>query len=341
MISFAALRSRSAHPLSLIAGALSILIGALVLLGWRLNDAVLKSLAAGWISMKPNAALAFLLTGGTLILSARRPESNATRRAALGGAAGVTAIGALTCLEYVMNWDFGVDQWLFREPMEQAGSWPPGRMGLNTALCLLLLGGALLSTAGRSRRSARFSEGLTLGAMLLAFIAALGYLYHDPALYGISAYTPMALHTALTLLVTGIGTLALHPGRGLMAAVRSEEAGGYMIRRLLPGVLLGLPALGWLRLYGEQRGWYGPSMGLAIFATAATVTLFVLLLWTARSMNDTDLRRRQVAAALEQAVADVIAEGKDVTYDLKPNRDDPTAVGTREMADAIITRLQR
>jgi isocitrate dehydrogenase (NAD+) len=47
------------------------------------------------------------------------------------------------------------------------------------------------------------------------------------------------------------------------------------------------------------------------------------------------------AARLEQAVADVIAEGKDVTYDLKPNRDDPTAVGTREMADAITTRLQR
>ncbi|HEY4311919.1 MAG TPA: isocitrate/isopropylmalate dehydrogenase family protein [Pirellulales bacterium] len=42
---------------------------------------------------------------------------------------------------------------------------------------------------------------------------------------------------------------------------------------------------------------------------------------------------------LEKAVADVIAEGKYVTYDLKPNRDDPTAVGTREMADAICRKL--
>jgi len=41
------------------------------------------------------------------------------------------------------------------------------------------------------------------------------------------------------------------------------------------------------------------------------------------------------ADRLEAAVAKVIAEGKDVTYDLKPNRDDPTAVGTREMAEAI------
>src|SRR5262249_39190514 len=43
---------------------------------------------------------------------------------------------------------------------------------------------------------------------------------------------------------------------------------------------------------------------------------------------------------LEAAVAAVIAEGKDVTYDLKPNRDDPTAVGTREMAAAICKRLE-
>jgi len=49
----------------------------------------------------------------------------------------------------------------------------------------------------------------------------------------------------------------------------------------------------------------------------------------------------EVAAAdrLERAVADVIAEGKSVTYDLKPERDDPTAVGTREMADAICKKL--
>ena len=45
------------------------------------------------------------------------------------------------------------------------------------------------------------------------------------------------------------------------------------------------------------------------------------------------------ADRLEKAVADVIFEGKYVTYDLKPNRDDPTAVGTREMAHAICNKL--
>jgi isocitrate dehydrogenase (NAD+) len=53
------------------------------------------------------------------------------------------------------------------------------------------------------------------------------------------------------------------------------------------------------------------------------------------------LKEQEAANRLEKAVADVIAEGKSVTYDLKADRNDPTAVGTREMAGAIVARLQR
>jgi isocitrate dehydrogenase (NAD+) len=51
------------------------------------------------------------------------------------------------------------------------------------------------------------------------------------------------------------------------------------------------------------------------------------------------LGERDAARRLEEAVAAVIAAGERVTYDLKPTRDDPTAVGTSEFADAIIERL--
>jgi len=51
------------------------------------------------------------------------------------------------------------------------------------------------------------------------------------------------------------------------------------------------------------------------------------------------LGEKAAAKKLDQAVAKVIAEGKAVTYDLKPNRDDPTAVGTSQMADAIISAI--
>src|SRR5690606_38185712 len=47
----------------------------------------------------------------------------------------------------------------------------------------------------------------------------------------------------------------------------------------------------------------------------------------------------EAAKAVEQAVMDVIAEGKTVTYDLRPDRDQSKAASTSEMADAIIARL--
>lgn len=53
------------------------------------------------------------------------------------------------------------------------------------------------------------------------------------------------------------------------------------------------------------------------------------------------LGEHQAAAKLEQAVADVIAEGRDVTYDMKAERNDPTAVGTQEMAEAICARIRQ
>jgi len=62
-----------------------------------------------------------------------------------------------------------------------------------------------------------------------------------------------------------------------------------------------------------------------------------LILSAVRMLRHLNLRAE--ADKLEHAVAAVIAEGRDVTYDLKPNRDDPTAVGTSEMADAIIAKM--
>ena len=51
------------------------------------------------------------------------------------------------------------------------------------------------------------------------------------------------------------------------------------------------------------------------------------------------LDEHDAADRVERAIAGVIREGKSVTYDMKPTRDDPTAVGTSEVADAIIEQL--
>jgi isocitrate dehydrogenase (NAD+) len=46
------------------------------------------------------------------------------------------------------------------------------------------------------------------------------------------------------------------------------------------------------------------------------------------------------ADALEAAIAAVIADGRNVTYDLKERRDDTGAVGTSQVADAVVAQLK-
>ena len=58
-------------------------------------------------------------------------------------------------------------------------------------------------------------------------------------------------------------------------------------------------------------------------------------------MKEKILRYLQETKTLENAVAAVIAEGKNVTYDMKADRNDPAAVGTSQMADAIIEKINR
>jgi isocitrate dehydrogenase (NAD+) len=52
------------------------------------------------------------------------------------------------------------------------------------------------------------------------------------------------------------------------------------------------------------------------------------------------LDEREAADRMENAIAEVIREGNSVTYDMKPSRDDPSAVGTSEMADAVIEKMR-
>jgi isocitrate dehydrogenase (NAD+) len=52
------------------------------------------------------------------------------------------------------------------------------------------------------------------------------------------------------------------------------------------------------------------------------------------------LGEQEAAEGMERAIAEVIRKGEKVTYDLKPHRDDPTAVGTSEFADAVIEEMK-
>ena len=90
--------------------------------------------------------------------------------------------------------------------------------------------------------------------------------------------------------------------------------------------------------FGEEVAIFEPTHGSAPkYAGQNKVNPMAMMLSGVLLLRHLD--EDEAADRLEAAIADVIAEGETVTYDMKPTRDDPTAVGTSEVADAIIDRL--
>jgi isocitrate dehydrogenase (NAD+) len=91
--------------------------------------------------------------------------------------------------------------------------------------------------------------------------------------------------------------------------------------------------------YGDNAAVFEPTHGSAPkYAGQNKVNPIAQMLSGVLMLRHLD--ERYAADRLEQAIAAVIAEGESVTYDMKPSRDDPTAVGTSEVADAIIEKLE-
>jgi isocitrate dehydrogenase (NAD+) len=91
--------------------------------------------------------------------------------------------------------------------------------------------------------------------------------------------------------------------------------------------------------FGESAAVFEPTHGSAPKYTGQNkVNPMAMMLSGMLMLRHLD--EHAAAERLEKAIAEVIAEGKSVTYDMKPARDDPTAVGTSEVADAIIEKLE-
>jgi isocitrate dehydrogenase (NAD+) len=90
--------------------------------------------------------------------------------------------------------------------------------------------------------------------------------------------------------------------------------------------------------FGEQAAVFEPTHGSAPKYTGMNkVNPMAQMLSGMLMLRHLD--ELEAADRLEEAIAEVIREGRSVTYDMKPTRDDPTAVGTSEVADAIIDKL--
>jgi PAS domain S-box-containing protein len=267
-------------------GACSIALGVLVLIGWATGIDALTRVFPGMITMKPNAAIGFLLAG--LALRAI-PREERARRWAVGLSMAVATLGALTLIEYVADLDFGIDQLLFTEPAGSLGSIKAGRMHPTTALNFILIG--LASALLAADREPSAAQGMALLAAFVAGVTLIGYLFGLREFIGLAMFSQMAIHTTVGMLALSLGLLLARPHRGLMAPLCDDGPSGQMARWLLPvAILMPLIATA-LTVVGYEAGFLEFRYAMAMRVTIM-ISVFLACIWAnAASLHRIDSAR--------------------------------------------------
>lgn len=271
-----------------VSGLLVMLISMAGFTGWLLQSESLMSVGAGFVSMKPNTAIGLFFLGvSTLLLAlARQRKSIYTTVRVLSLL--VAGLGMVTLLEYLFSFDIGIDQLLFDELPNAPGTWSPGRMAAITCFAFVCSGLALHAVAAGFRGLRRLPDLLSLGSGFAALFVLLGYLYDTESLRNMGMYGGMAVHTAAGFLLLALAFPFFRPEDNLLSPLFSKRPAGAMMRWILPSVILGPIAVGLLRQFGEQQGYFSYGEGVALGVVTTILFLVLLTLFAAHGVDRTD-----------------------------------------------------
>jgi signal transduction histidine kinase len=313
-------RDRSLSLVAAAGGALVVLTGLSVILGWVIGAPGLARIAPGLVTMKFSTALCLVVVGlAVTALAIPTVQGVWTHRLVRAGVGLVSLLAATTLVEDVFGFTLFVDNPFGFDPGD-AYTPVPGRMAQMTAVSLIGLCVALVLCL---RGSVRASQTIAVVVVAVGFTALIGYAYGVRSLYRFGPLNNMAVNTASAVVVAGLATLLLRPGSGLVAVLRGDTAGGVLLRRVLPWVLVAPNVAGGAIVFGLRRDWYDGPVALSMFV-AISATAGALVVWIqGERLSDVDLRRvsaegalaelRDALAAREKAEAELAAANADLS----------------------------
>lgn len=220
-------------------------IAITVLVGWYMHVPVLIQIFPGWAPMQFNTAMGFLLcgSGGIGIYFSRLPWVRA-----LGVA--LVFLATLTLGEYVLGVSFGIDE-LFMKHYILTKTSHPGRMAPNTALCFLLFGIFLITSAWIKDPPKNSLVTGIQGALVFALSTVVfsGYLAKLESAYGWGSLSQMAVHTASGFILLGLGMVTL----ALAISAKEKKEGLELIPTLIGVGAITATVLLWQAQYAAEQ----------------------------------------------------------------------------------------
>ena len=261
-----------------------------------LDYPTLQYVRLGYAPMPPGTAICFMASGlAVLVLGERRDR----RLTALGAvlAVGVLLVTAADFLILAEGSYAGLGEMLMRtfDPRRDGSTSPA------TAICFALTAGCLLLRPVRIRGQRAWYSGLATTGLFVALIPLMGYAFDAVALYEVSLFTAMALHTALGFALLFLAILFVRPTLGWMRIAVGRLGGSVTVRRLLPAVLATPFLFAWVTLQATEMHVFSPNFRLSLSAIASMALLSALLVINGARQNSAEQRREQAFRQLEAA----------------------------------------
>jgi PAS domain S-box-containing protein len=146
------------------------------------------------------------------------------------------------------------------------------------AAFLLLAAAQLVRLAVRRGWAVVAGQAAAIVAGVIGMLALYGQLYHAPALAGVPGYRGLSLGAAVAVVTATAATLPGDRGTGLVWVLTDHTASATLTRRMLAVALLVLPAAAWLLVRGEEAGLYDERLeaALLVAVNVGLVTAIVL-----------------------------------------------------------------
>ena len=217
------------------AGLLTIIMGCLVLAGWFFDIPSFKSVLPGIISMKFNTALCFILSGIALYLQDAPAVSRRRKKIAFICAGIILIAGFLNLLEYIFNWNIGIDEFLWKEGPGTAATTFPGRMSLNTSVNFALLGFIFLTL--NKRKYHWIIQALLFAMPPFSLLTIFNHLFGFSFLNNFPLLVTTALHTAILFIVLCLGVSYSSPLQYIRYSFKKKIAGFFVLVLFVLGII--------------------------------------------------------------------------------------------------------
>ncbi len=293
-----------------------VLTGITFLIGWAFDISILKSPGPAFSTIKSNVALCFVLTGTSLWLLQTKRVNHRNRLIAQILAVLVLLMGLITLFEHLFHFNLGIDQMLFIEPPGALNTSSPNRMAFISTIELIIVGTALLilDIKIRGRYPAQY---LMLLEGILALMVILGYLYGVSHFYRIYFYTGTAIYAGTGFVLIFFAVLAARPDNGVMKVFTGPGYGSMFGRRIIPVMIIILIVSGWLRIKGQELGYYDTAFGTGIYTISILIILTLLVWYSVKSLNKADKELRENLEELEHSNQELQSFAYITSHDLQ------------------------